>query len=201
MSIQSDFVELKNYWRHSSFYMRAWLLIVGYLSISSIASISDTVFQWKGFFLDALLFYRNWISGPIRSFFWNVFGVHYAQRRVDTLVLMFLVVASYTRAYIFSPKRLKGESRSIHFVILLAAWIQLFMFLDYFRASEPQLDISSLVFILPILGASLIFSNEIRRGGFNRERTLRLIQIFSLQLLLALFVVGLLGAINHGLHK
>ena len=46
--------------------MRCVLVLAFFLTTSSLASLSETVFKWKGFILTGIEFYQEWIQGPIK---------------------------------------------------------------------------------------------------------------------------------------
>lgn len=64
MSLKEDVGEVVKEWGKASWKGRALLLLGLLLSASSIASLADTVFQWKGFLLRGVEFYRTHIAIP-----------------------------------------------------------------------------------------------------------------------------------------
>lgn len=66
MSLYGDITsDLKGNWRNSTLPTRCLLILSLFFTISSVASLSDTVFQWKGFILDGVEFYRHYVRQPI----------------------------------------------------------------------------------------------------------------------------------------
>lgn len=67
MGLKADVDEVLHSWSRSPWWMRVWLILSGFLAISSVASLAETVTKWKGFFKDAVSFYHDWISLPLRN--------------------------------------------------------------------------------------------------------------------------------------
>ncbi len=65
MGLKGDFSEVEAIWSRSPWRVRAFLGLSLFLASGSIASLSDTVFRWKGFVSDAVAFYQNYISGQL----------------------------------------------------------------------------------------------------------------------------------------
>jgi hypothetical protein len=65
MGLKGDFYEVAIIWRQSSWQIRGYLALSAFLATGSIASLSETVFRWKGFVSDAVLFYQTYIAGPL----------------------------------------------------------------------------------------------------------------------------------------
>lgn len=68
MSLFSDIKgDLAENWKNSGWALRIILVFSLFFTVSSITSLSDVVFKWKGLIYTALEFYRAWVHGPIND--------------------------------------------------------------------------------------------------------------------------------------
>lgn len=65
MSIKSDIAEVRDLWSNATVLTRTVLILSLFLTISSVTSIADVVFEWRGFIRTAIDFYRFAIRDPI----------------------------------------------------------------------------------------------------------------------------------------
>lgn len=69
MSLKSDLDDAKEIWKDSSFATRCLIVLSLVLATSSITSLADVVFKWKGFILQGVDFYQVWIKNPLADLF------------------------------------------------------------------------------------------------------------------------------------
>jgi hypothetical protein len=74
MGLKADFDEVHMVWKTYPWRLKVWLGLSLFLASGSIASLSETVFRWKSFFLEAMSFYRAWISTPLASLLSDLFA-------------------------------------------------------------------------------------------------------------------------------
>ena len=103
MGMYSELEEAVDLWDKSSNIKRSIIIISVFFTISSLTSLSDTIFKWKGFILDGLNFYKTFISGSIIDFF-DVFSIIIYQNTVDFMVLLILGVSALYRKDILKNK-------------------------------------------------------------------------------------------------
>ncbi len=65
MDLRKELRELSGLYESVGPINKLLLVISFFLSISSIASLSETVFKWKGFILDGIQFYQAFLASPI----------------------------------------------------------------------------------------------------------------------------------------
>jgi hypothetical protein len=65
MGLKGDLQEVATVWEKSSWRVKTYLLLSAFLASGSIASLSDTVFRWRGFIRDALFFYQTYVSDQL----------------------------------------------------------------------------------------------------------------------------------------
>ena len=113
--------EIKKYWKESPIWAKVvWVLSVFFAS-SSIASLSDLVFAWKGFILDGIEFYRAIIS-PIKDYFGNLLGIQIKREQADLIVFTGFFVSAYRK-------------------FIASRWL----------VSKPNIKITSLLFSINVL--------------------------------------------------
>ena len=98
MGLKGDIDEAKELWRNASPLMKLVIGVSLFLTVSSVTSLADVVFEWKGFILDALEFYRSWIADPVRRIA-RAFGLNYTRPEVDGLLVLTLLIGSFARYF------------------------------------------------------------------------------------------------------
>ncbi len=68
MSLYEDIREGKELWKKASWTTRGLIIVSVFLATSSVTSLADAVFEWKGFILQGVTFYREWFRDPIVEF-------------------------------------------------------------------------------------------------------------------------------------
>lgn len=66
---------------------KAYEVIVFLVAVSSITSLSDLVFQWKGFIAEGLNFYQNYFVQPIQSISEKV-GLTYSEAEIHSAIIL-----------------------------------------------------------------------------------------------------------------
>jgi hypothetical protein len=67
MGLKGDIDELSSTWTRASRLLKGWLGLSVFLSASAVASLSEIIMKWRGFFRDSLEFYKGWISEPLKE--------------------------------------------------------------------------------------------------------------------------------------
>lgn len=123
--------EIKKYWKESPFWAKVVWVISAFFASSSIASLSDLVFSWKGFILDGIDFYRAMIT-PIKDYFSYSLNIHITREQADLIVFVGIFVSAYrkfvTSRWIASKPNIKITSLFIAINILL--WFLTMMFIS-----------------------------------------------------------------------
>lgn len=109
MGLKGDIDEAKVIWAGSPWWMKPLLVMSVFISISSIATLSDLIINWKGFILDAIEFYRQWINIPVSVLFGHI-NIHLSRLNTDFLILGMLFISSAVREMwasteLFKPNR------------------------------------------------------------------------------------------------
>lgn len=86
MGLKGDLHEVATVWSQSSWRVKAYLALSAFLASGSIASLSETVFRWKGFVSDAVSFYQTYISDQLLRLL--QFGFTYVPRGASHLLIL-----------------------------------------------------------------------------------------------------------------
>lgn len=96
LGIASEIEEARKIWEKSPGIMRAAIVLTIFFTISSITSLADIVFQWMGFILTGIEFYRSWITEPLVNYAAS-HDVFYSSSDADYLVFFSMVTSSAVR--------------------------------------------------------------------------------------------------------
>jgi len=99
MGLAGDINEAKKLWNESSPLFRVVIVISTFLAISSIASMSDVIFHWKGFISDGLQFYNSWAIEPLKKFALK-FDHSIYERNLNFIIVIGLLNAGLIRVYL-----------------------------------------------------------------------------------------------------
>jgi hypothetical protein len=67
MGLKGDLHEVATVWKQSSWRIKVYLALSVFLASGSIASLSETVFRWKGFINDAVAFYKKYVADQLQE--------------------------------------------------------------------------------------------------------------------------------------
>ncbi|NQY07446.1 MAG: hypothetical protein HRT68_14930, partial [Flavobacteriaceae bacterium] len=65
MALIDDLKSAGDLWENGTILTRAAIVLSTFLASGAIASLSDTVFAWKGFILDGINVYKTWVVHPM----------------------------------------------------------------------------------------------------------------------------------------
>jgi hypothetical protein len=120
MELKADVEEVAQVWARAPWHVRICLTFSLILTSTSIASLSETVFKWKGFLLDAINLYRSFISGPVQDLAYMVLQHKPSQEVVDLTLLAGLLAAASFRVAVFHPGRSYARKGEIGAVFTMA---------------------------------------------------------------------------------
>ncbi|WP_233884918.1 hypothetical protein [Paraburkholderia flagellata] len=98
MGLKGDVDEVVSVWRKASWPLRAWLLLSGFLAVSSIASLAEDIKNWKGFLKNGIEFYRALIVMPLRIYVLPLLGLHVPRATIDITIFYLFALASLIRS-------------------------------------------------------------------------------------------------------
>lgn len=214
MSLMGEVDEIVTTWRKASWAVRFLLLVSGFLSVSAIASMSEQVTKWKGFFKDEIEFYRGWISTPLQVYVFPLIGLHFPHSFVDFLVFYFLAIGSLVRSMVIVSRNApldwrgalteRGEGLVKRGAFLWGGFacttlaIMIFFIVEINKPPYRLLSETNYFFILSIImivlfGFSAVYLGKIFQRGVAR--------FYIIQLAVVFLVVGVMAAINAGLSR
>ena len=203
MGLQEDLGELKKTWKRSSVWFKVLLIFSTFMTISSVASLSEVVFSWKGFILDGINFYRNSISLPLKDILKSITGIRLDSSFVDVVILTIIFMTTSLRYYWFVATKVLPVWK----VIVIMCLVPVIFVIGFLSTAWYRIDWNSKknviyalesetiylvlsVFLLFII-AQLVFFKPTKEEKF----------ILFTPLIIAVVCVFLLGAINAGLSK
>lgn len=96
MGIQSEYEELARTWKDARSPKKIVMAASFFVTVGTIASISDVVFAWKGFILTGIQFYRSIVTTPLANIALQ-FDLDYDPVESDLLILGSLLYMSLVR--------------------------------------------------------------------------------------------------------
>lgn len=185
MGLKADLEEVTGYWARSPWRVRVFLAIALFLSATSLASISEAVFKWKGFILEALDFYRQFIAGPIGSFVTTVTGLAVTPQWIDSAVLLGLFLGALARVTPFRHRT--TIARLVDYAVYAGAYLMMLALLLLESPSSTQYSVW-LFYPAFVLAAYLLTKGATR--------------ILAMSFMLfPVLLVGVLAGVNTGLSK
>jgi hypothetical protein len=205
VGLKNDFQEAKELWASSSWPTKLLVGIWVFFAVSSVTSLADEVFKWKGFILDGLVFYRAWISVPLAAFASRI-GLRYSQFDTDILLLHGLFFGSICRV-LWILIRHSEVRLPIYctFAFLGVMFVSLSLFLGLTELSEasapwPGRAFIPAMFVLLYVWLMMVLLPIRRERGamhFIRRLTLAYLGLPAV----AAVIVLVLGAVNAGISR
>ncbi|HDY8072294.1 TPA: hypothetical protein RQK93_004596 [Vibrio vulnificus] len=212
LNIRESFIEAVELYKKAGSLNRIFIMISFFLSVSSIASLSESIFKWKGFILDAVDFYQHCIAEIIINYAGSV-GLSYTQNQVHSAVILSIAVSLGMKMFILDQLKFAEVMRDkynfevtpkINFFRIQAVAYSVFVWLS-FGLSEDHVTLTSSIILLmsyPIF-LSLIHWILVH---FDKNKTLSLGNVsyckaYYVYLAAIFFMLGVLGAINSGISK
>jgi len=110
MGLKGDLQEVTTIWEQSTWRVKALLALSVFLASGSIASLSDTVFRWKGFVADAVALYERYVSGQLHQALQLLFsGVEIPTGVSHLLILSALYIGANFRVAVFASPASKSR--------------------------------------------------------------------------------------------
>ena len=92
MALVEDLQSVKKIWGDTGLGFRVILVISTFLASSSVASLADAVFHWKGFILTGIEYYRSLIVAPLVSLS-HYIGFDYYPYGINSLIAISILIA------------------------------------------------------------------------------------------------------------
>jgi len=197
MALQDDWNERKSMWSNCSRGGKIFLAISFILSCASVSSLADGIFQFEGFILTAIDFYRipiNYVIDALNSY-WDL-----AVKRstVEMFVLNSLLVASFSKALnvFFKP----NLTRYV-FIVTYVMFVSILDYQDWSFGDTPRPDNLPYYFYAVLL-ASLSIGGFLMPGKTEEARQTASIHRLAVGYILTiLLLVTVIAAISNGLTR
>ena len=219
MWLKDDLEQVKQSWKRSPWWIRLWMLMSLFFAISSLASMSEAVADWKGFILDGVKFYQGFVSSPLQEFAAKR-GMDFDRAFWDFLILLNTFAWILCRAEIISNKdenKRQGTLLLLSYLcgvlILNASLIYQKFGIEYIRATRHRSTASPellsvietgysvlfhpknlVLFVLIVIAVAMLMpridENFVLKSTFK---------IFLIQSIFVALCVGVLGAVSSGL--
>ena len=126
MGLKADIEEVSRVWKSAPWRVKIFLGLALFLSTSSIASLSEAIFKWKGFALDALTFYRTYLVEPLGIQLTRLIGYALPQHFFDIAVIYTVFFSGLIRIAIFRSRSLASKAGDIFtFIVCYVGMIYL----------------------------------------------------------------------------
>ena len=113
MNIKNELAHLASDFKEAGILAKIFLLSGFFMSFSSIASLSKKVFEWKGFFLEAINFYQVvYVDNVVRLA--SLLGLHYSQSEVHVVTVLSIAVVVGMRTLAQSQIAIFNEINQKH---------------------------------------------------------------------------------------
>ncbi|MDG1751930.1 MAG: hypothetical protein P8I03_09760 [Thalassotalea sp.] len=189
MGIAEDFYGMKYQWSKLSISTKIFFIFSFSLTVLSIGSLADSIFAFKGFIVDAIVFYDSAID-PIWKFLSELFNVEIAFLYKHLTMLVLLLTGIYSKI----PSYKKRERDGIIFYVIF------FMFVTFGSVTG--------YYFIPILGATkfcllaCLFLPFFLAIAVNKKCKIYKWNVLAfLYVLFIYFTVAILAAISAGLTR
>ncbi len=184
-------------WSNCSLGGKIFLAACFILSCASVSSLADGIFQFRGFILTAIEFYRIPINSvvDVLNSYWDL-----AVKRstVEMFVLNFLLAASFSKALnvVFEL----SLTRYV-FIVIYVMFVTILDYQDWSLGDAPRLDNLPYYFYAVLL-ASLSISGFLMTGKTEEARQMASIHRLAVgYILIILLLVAVIAVISEGLSR
>lgn len=188
MGLKADFEEVASSWTAAPWRVKLWLTLSLFLASNAIASLSETIFKWKGFILDAIDLYRSHISLPLRDLLVWLFSMHVQPRAIDVSMLVAIFGLASLRVAFYYPKRSDARKAELGAVVCVVGTIMVAIATS---GKGPAFWFSLLIFLLSVLFS---ITSHIKHGGASAL-------LWLVYVVAPFLAVGLVAAVNTGLSR
>jgi hypothetical protein len=210
MSIKSDYDEILNTFGKIGPLGKLFLIISLFFSVSSITSLADKIFEWKGFIQAALTAYRSYFVNPITSSASNI-GLTYSPNEIHAAVLgsisisigMRLMAAGQSVAFNIINEKYRSELKpNLLFYWIAGTLFPIGIWLWYgLSIRTPNILLATLSFLtypIIIVITKIIIDKFIFQGGYLEKDSFSYLRSYYSYVLTVFLIVGIFGAINAG---
>lgn len=113
MALIDDIKSATDLWKNGTILSRVYIVVSTFLATGSIASLSDVVFARKGFILDGVNFYRNFIVQPLLQLA-EIFRLEISSNEGNFLILTGIFISAiYRKVWVTSEIGMRVTSGTV----------------------------------------------------------------------------------------
>jgi hypothetical protein len=201
MAIQNDFEELRSAWSRLSLLGKIFFGGSFLVSVSSIASIADIAFKFRGFIVYAIEFYRM-TTMPIMETLHSWTGIKLEQFQVDLFVYLALITFCFVRAQWLKKQPCDYK---FHYSLWHLAIILILFSSNKFTPSVYQVA-AVFIFVvgLPLIPIIAPFITQ-KHGQYKQSETWKvdrqIAKLAVLNIVAVLLFVAIIAGISDGLTR
>lgn len=198
MTFIDDLEKLGPALKSSSLTTKVLVVIATFLQISSITSLSDAVFKWKGFILDGVTFYRDRFVEPVKEIAAGFGLTEYSTLEIDIIV----ATTTYLVVFIRSLSRIELHEfttlgRFTLYAVQIYAALMVVLLIWLLGITTPT---ATLVSYYPV-GLALTVLQIFLLGLYIYSRFRHTFFVVFGPVFAAVAIVLVFGAINAGLNR
>ncbi|PMG51301.1 hypothetical protein [Vibrio splendidus] len=188
--------------------------ILFFIALSSITSLSDLIFHWKGFIADGLSLYQSYFVKPIQSIAENV-GLSYSEPQIHSAIILSTTVgigmkllsdgqleafAKINEQYGSNLKPNLLYFKLVSFIFPLILWVS-YGLSDVTIYLVPHV-LLALVYPFVLTGTKeVLVKLEKSDDGYREKSSFNYTRNYYCYLALIALFIGFLGAVNSGLTR
>lgn len=214
MGFKSDYDEMTSAFGKMGALGKLFIGVSFFITVSSITSLSDVVFQWKGFILEALTAYQKYFVEPLKAYGLQI-GLNYQDYEIHSAVILSTVIVLGMRLLMLGqkvafdeinknynsdlkPKLLFFKLNIIIFPLLL--WLG-YGFSDMVFNIFPHVILALIYPVILVAPKILMCWMSDSNSGYLERYRFNYFKLYYSYMLAVFMVVGILAAINLGLTK
>jgi len=197
MALKDEIEQWRELWKDGSVGTKAIIVFSLFFTTSSITSLADYVFGWKGFILDGVEFYRTCITAPF-SKLGELIGLRWSRPEVDTMIVFALMALGQMRANFTFTSRIGKQAWIVsHSIMFIGLSITLGMIPQDRESTKDYVFLAHLLTVIFLVG--YLFAGVMAYRHMPPPRRLKLRLLYFGPGVFACAVVLLLGAVNVGI--
>jgi hypothetical protein len=196
MGLPGELDEIKKAWKNAPPIVKPWLILSAFLSFASIASLSQTVFEWKGFLLNAVLFYRESVSQPLAGTLQQWVHVSLPPSFFEAAAIWAVCGTALVRSFWFDARQ-TGTREDYFWAGVVTVIFAVGMTYQTIKAARAPASFTPNWYI--ILGTYVFLA---ALAVFHRRRAIAAYELLWFwYLVLPPALVAIIAAISEGLHR
>ena len=185
MGIKSDLEEYRALWSQGSWGVRGLAIIFIFITVGQVASLSDAIFQFRGFMRDGIQLYEEFIRYPLMILLSSLFKIRLSSLHFDFLVWWGLVCGAQYRSHLIVNDNARAAGTVLAFLIGVALAINVLA-----GTGKPLSPTEAKVVLLTWIICTWFISTNVKNK-----------LVFYVFVLTPILIVAVLGAISSGVSR